>query len=589
MSDNAARKSPLGGGGNLAFTLGIVFVAALGGFLFGFDTAVINGAVPVLQGMYLDADSGFAGGLPLTAEAMNTAVGLAVAMALAGAAVGAFTAGPISDKIGRKKAMVIAAVLFLASAIGSGLPLTIWDFSIWRILGGIAFGAASVLAPAYIAEVSPAKIRGRLGSLQQLAIVIGIFVALVSNLLIARNAGGAAEEWLAGAEAWRWMFWIEVIPAALYGLLALGIPESPRYLAAQDRDSEAREVLKKVLGPEAAETKITEIHQSLAADHKPRLGDILAKGRGFVFLPIVWLGIGLSVFQQFVGINVVFYYSNLLWESVGLTEEQAFLNTAIGGATNVLTTFIAIALVDKVGRKPLLLAGSLGMTVALATMAIVLGTAGFKTNAIDVDVPEGFEGPVAVSVISTDEEGAQAREELTLDIESEPGTTIAFDFSEAVPNARDVVSVRLEGLPEAFEIEGAEEDGPGVYVIDEPSTQPDLRGNRGVIALVALNLFIIAFGFSWGPIVWVMLGEMFANQIRGAGLAVAAAAQWAANFLISMTFPIMASALGLGFAYGFYTLSALVSLIFVAFLIPETKGKELEQMGELQQGVPARK
>jgi SP family sugar:H+ symporter-like MFS transporter len=480
---------------NLGFLLRIVTVAALGGFLFGFDTAVINGAVPVLRDMFTDPAGTFRAGFGV--DQVDVVVGQAVALALVGAAIGAFTAGPITNRIGRKKSMVIAAILFLASAIGSGMPATIIDFTIWRFIGGLAFGAASVIAPAYIAEVSPAPMRGRLGSMQQLAIVIGIFVALMSNLLVARAAGGgqadASAEWIGGFEAWRWMFWIEAFPAALYGILALGIPESPRYLVIQNKDEEARSVLSKVLGSGAVEGKVKEIHATLSSSHKPRMSDILGGG---LFKKIVWLGIGLSVFQQFVGINVVFYYSNLLWESVGLTSDKAFINTAIGGGTNVLTTFIAIALVDKIGRKPLLMFGSLGMMVSLGIMAYVFGSA----------------------------------------------------------------------------------------PMDEITGRPILSGDNagmGKLALVALNLFIISFGASWGPIVWVMLGEMFSNQIRGAALAVAAAAQWGANYLISATFPALAG-WSLAGAYGFYAVSALLSLLFVMFLIPETKGKELETMGELE-------
>lgn len=479
--------------GNLGFTLAIVLVASLGGFLFGFDTAVINGAVPVLNEMFMDVDSGFAASFEVSEASRNLWVGQSVAIALIGAAIGAFLAGPVTNKIGRKKSMVLAAVMFLASAIGSGMPFTILDFTFWRFLGGMAFGAASVIAPAYIAEVSPAGLRGRLGSMQQLAIVVGIFVALMSNLLIARAAGGAAADWIGGFAAWKWMFWIEAFPAALYGVLALVIPESPRYLVIQNRDEEARGVLTKVLGTSGAGGKIAEIHESLNAEHKPRMSDILGPG---LFKKIVWLGIGLSVFQQFVGINVVFYYSNLLWQAVGLTEDDAFINTAIGGGTNVLTTFIAIALVDKIGRKPLLMMGSLLMMVSLGTMAFI-----FQTSL-------------------------------------------------------------------------------------DPSGELNLTGDnagKGKLALVALNVFIIGFGASWGPIVWVMLGEMFSNQIRGAGLAVAASAQWGANYLISATFPVMLG-ISLGFAYGFYAVSALLSLLFVMLLIPETKGRELEAMGQLEDG-----
>jgi len=594
------------GRGSGLYTLGIVAAAALGGFLFGFDTAVINGAVPVLKAMFASGPEAineasirgafatlfpdgqgagrFAGALGNeTAGQVNFWVGLSVAMALAGAAVGAFAAGPIADRIGRKRCMVGAAVLFLASAIGSGIPVTILDFTFWRVVGGIAFGAASVLGPAYIAEVSPAHVRGRLGTMQQLAIVVGIFVALLSNFGIASVTGGAAEPWLAGVEAWRWMFWVEAIPAAAYGVFALLIPESPRYLVAQGRDEEAKRVLDRVLGEGAGQGKITEIHRSLSSEHKPRLSDILAKGRGFVFLPIVWLGIGLSVFQQFVGINVVFYYSNLLWQSVGLSEDKALLNTVIGGATNVLTTFIAIALVDKIGRKPLLIAGSAGMVVALGAMATTLGTAPLRVSPAEITVPGTDRDSISVRVELEWGDGT-ARSE-SLDIELEPGESRSegkLDFDAIADHANQVTALRLTGLPEGASASRGVDLGGGVFDLGA-GAEPDLRGASGVVALVALNLFIVAFGFSWGPIVWVMLGEMFSNQIRGAGLAVAAASQWGANFLITMTFPMMAG-IGIGIAYGFYAFSALLSLVFVLALIPETKGRELEEMGELERG-----
>ncbi len=579
---------------NLGFLIRIVAVAALGGFLFGFDTAVINGAVPVLRAMFTEPGSTFAAGFD--PSQVDLIVGQSVAIALIGAAIGAFTAGPLTNRIGRKPAMIIAAIAFLASAIGSGMPVTIIDFTFWRFLGGLAFGAASVIAPAYIAEVSPAHLRGRLGSMQQLAIVIGIFVALMSNLIIAQIAGGAAEAWIGGFAAWKWMFWIEAIPAALYGILALGIPESPRYLVIKDRDEEARSVLAKVLGSQAADAKISEIHGTLSTEHKPRLSDILGPG---LFKKIVWLGIGLSVFQQFVGINVVFYYSNLLWESVGLSEDQAFINTAIGGATNVLTTFIAIALVDKIGRKPLLAFGSIGMALSLGVMAFVFNAAPLNPDKINLTVPASTTGSYTINVETRGAEGTIESLPMPITIDplgadDEPAETrtVTLDFRPVLGESRGTTELVLTELPVGAEIvDPAAKEGDIVATADGIVTKrftlkPDLTGDQrtmGIITLIALNLFIISFGASWGPIVWVMLGEMFSNQIRGAGLAVAASAQWGANYLISATFPLMAAA-SLAFAYGFYSISAVVSLLFVLVLIPETKGKELESMGELEDG-----
>lgn len=446
--------------------------AALGGFLFGFDTAVINGAVDALRSYF---------------QAGPWLVGIAVSLALLGSALGALVAGPIADRIGRTRSMVIAAVLFLASSIGSGMPFSIWDFIVWRTIGGIAVGVASVIAPAYIAEVSPAQLRGRLGSLQQLAIVVGIFIALLSNYLIALGAGGsAANPFWFGIPAWKWMFWSEAPAAILYGIGALLVPESPRYLVANKRYEEATSVLEKILGRSAAASKVEEIRATVVTEHKPRFRDLVGPAAGL--LPIVWIGIGLSLFQQLVGINVIFYYSSSLWRAVGFSEDNALAITVITGLTNIVTTLVAIAFVDKFGRKPLLLAGSAGMVVTLGAMAYLFQTAG-----------------------------------------------------------RDAAGA------------------------------PVLAGGNATAALIAANLYVFCFGFSWGPVVWVLLGEMFNNKIRGAALSVGAAAQWVANFAVSTTFPPLA-ATGLGLAYGLYAAFAALSFFFVLALVRETKGKELEQM-----------
>lgn len=452
-----------------ARVLPLAAVAALGGFLFGFDTAVINGAVLAIQAHF---------------EISSLATGLTVSLALLGSAVGAFAAGPLADRIGRSHSMFVAAVLFLVSAIGSGFPVTVYDFTFWRIVGGVAVGAASVIAPAYIAEISPAAWRGRLGSLQQLAIVVGIFVALLSNFAIARAAGSAREPWLFGLEAWRWMFLMEAFPAVVYGVGAMMIPESPRYLVAKGRMEEARIVLVGVL-PGGVERKLEEIRISLVSDHPARLSDILGP---YGLLPIVWVGIGLSVLQQFVGINVIFYYSSMLWQSVGFSEQDALWVTAITGAVNILTTLIAIATIDRVGRRPLLLVGSVGMTLTLGVLAYAFGTA-----------------PVVNGV-------------------------------------------------------------------------PALGTGMARVALVAANLYVVFFGCSWGPVVWVLLGEMFGNRIRAAALAIAASMQWVANFLVSTTFPPMAKHLGLGWSYLIYAACAAASIAFVVWFVRETRGRELESM-----------
>jgi len=380
-------------------------------------------------------------------------------------------------------------VLFFISAIGTALAGSVWVIVLFRIVGGIGVGVASVIAPAYIAETSPARIRGRLGSLQQLAIVSGIFISLAIDYVLAHLAGGAGKDLWLGLQAWRWMFLMMAIPAVIYGLLTFTIPESPRYLVARQRIPEARKVLTMLLGEKNLEITIDRIQGTLAGEAKPSWRDLRKPGGGVY--GIVWVGLGLSIFQQFVGINVIFYYSNVLWEAVGFDESQSFLITVITSIVNIATTLIAIALIDKVGRKPLLLVGSAGMAVTLTTMAIIFGT--------------------AESVIN---------------------------------DAGDKI--------------------------------PQLTGVAGPIALVAANLFVVAFGMSWGPVVWVLLGEMFPNRIRAAALGLAAAGQWAANWLITVTFPGLRNVLGV--AYGFYALCAILSLIFVWRWVHETKGVALEDM-----------
>ncbi len=449
--------------------LRIASVAALGGLLFGYDSAVINGAVDALQKHF---DIG------------NASLGFAVASALLGAAVGAMTAGRLADRIGRLAVMKIAAVLFLLSAIGTGLATGVWMVVLFRIVGGIGVGVASVIAPAYIAEVSPPHIRGRLGSLQQLAIVSGIFLSLAVDWLLAHLAGGSGEELRLGMEAWRWMFLMMAVPAVIYGALAYTIPESPRYLVATHRIPEARRVLTRLLGTKNLEITINRIQETLEREDKPSWRD-LRKPTGGLY-GIVWVGLGLSMFQQFVGINVIFYYSNVLWQAVGFDESSSFTITVITSVVNILTTLIAIALIDKIGRRPLLLIGSSGMAVTLATMAVIFASA-----------------PLV--------------------------------------------------------------DG-----------QPRLEGAAGPIALIAANLFVVAFGMSWGPVVWVLLGEMFPNRIRAAALGLAAAGQWTANWLITVTFPELRNFLG--GAYGFYALCAVLSFVFVWRFVRETKGVSLEDM-----------
>ncbi|MET8125390.1 sugar porter family MFS transporter [Streptomyces sp. NPDC005065] len=335
---------------HLGHVIFITAAAAMGGFLFGYDSAVINGAVEAIRDRY-DIGSG--------------TLAQVIAIALIGCAIGAATAGRIADRIGRIRCMRIASVLFTVSAVGSALPFALWDLAFWRIIGGFAIGMASVIGPAYIAEVSPAAYRGRLGSFQQAAIVIGIAISQLVNFGILQMADGKQRGTIGGLEAWQWMLGVMVVPALLYGLLSFAIPESPRFLISVGKKERAREILREVEGKTVdLDARVLEIETAMHREHKSTFKDLL--GSRFGFLPIVWVGIGLSVFQQLVGINVAFYYSATLWQSVGIDPTDSFFWSFTTSIVNIIGTVIAMVLVDRIGRKPLALAGSAGMAIALA-------------------------------------------------------------------------------------------------------------------------------------------------------------------------------------------------------------------------------
>jgi MFS transporter, SP family, sugar:H+ symporter len=459
--------------GSLAYVIALCAVAALGGFLFGFDSGVINGAVDSL------------------AHAFGTraaATGFAVASVLLGCAVGAFGAGTLADRLGRRPTMLLNAVLFLASAVLTGAAGSAGLFIAARIAGGLAIGAASVLAPMYISEVAPARVRGRLASLQQMAIVLGLFGAFLSNDILAKLAGGASATFWLGAPAWRWMFWMEAVPAAAFLLGVLFIPESPRFLIASGRREQARSVFARI--DSDADALVRQVEQSLRGEHRPRLSDLIVSGTARL-APVVLVGMGLAAFQQFVGINIIFYYGEVLWKAAGATEQWALRINLLTGFVNILATIPAIVLIDRAGRKPLLLAGSAGMALTLGVMALVFATAGV---------------------------GADGR--------------------------------------------------------------PVLTHGAAVTGLTAANLYIVAFGVSWGPVMWVLLGEMFPNRLRGAALSVSGATNWVANFAVTVTFLPLLNAAGLAGAYALYAMAAVLSLPFVWAAVRETKGRTLEEMSE---------
>ena len=457
---------------NMLFVFAIVAVATIGGFMFGYDSGVINGTQD---------------GLQQTFSLTKFETGFLVAALLIGCAFGAFIAGRLADRIGRRTVMIIAAIMFVISALAAGDAPSSIVFILARFLGGLGVGAASVLCPAYISEVTPARSRGKLASLQQVMIIIGLTGAFLAKYVLAKVSGGSTATLWLGYPAWRWMFWMQVIPAAAFLIMLLIIPESPRFLVSRGRLAQAEKVLARIFGATEAQRKVNEIAQSLAADHhQPKLSDLL--DRAGKVRRILWVGIGREVFQQLVGIKISFYYGTVLWESVGFSESDSLLINVVSGALSIAACVFTIFTVDRIGRKPLLIVGSIGMAVTLSAIAASFATGSLVHGSLQLSHP------------------------------------------------------------------------------------------AGLVALVSANLYVIFFNLSWGPVMWILLGEMFPNQIRGSGLAVAGFAQWIANYGITVSFPVMAASLGLVVTYGFYALSALVSFFFVRAMVHETKGVELEHM-----------
>ena len=456
----------------------LTLVATLGGLLFGYDTAVISGTVSSLEHFFV---------LPFGLSEMdaNARLGFVVSSALIGCIIGGVFGGLISKKFGRKKGLILAALLFLISAIGSGAPelfikpigegdhTFIYIFIVYRIIGGIGVGLASMLSPLYIAEIAPAKSRGKLVSMNQFAIIFGMLIVYFVNYYIAKQGDNS---WL-NEVGWRWMFASETVPASLFLILLFFVPDTPRSLMLQSKPEKALEVLIKVNGNEEASKILEEIKLTLISHS----GKLFSYGIG-----VIVIGVLLSVFQQFVGINVVLYYAPEIFKSMGSGTDVALLQTIIVGAVNLLFTVLAIQTVDRIGRKPLMIIGALGMAISM----FALGT--------------------------------------------------AF-FTESV----------------------------------------------GLFALICMLIYVASFAMSWGPVAWVLLSEIFPNNIRGKALAVAVAAQWISNYLVSWTFPMMDKNSYLlekfnhGFAYWIYGLMGVLAMWFVWKFVPETKGKTLEEMDGL--------
>jgi sugar porter (SP) family MFS transporter len=441
------------------YVITLTFIAALGGLLFGYDTAVISGAIGFLRTHF-------------SLSAAET--GLAASSALVGCIIGAGIAGELSDHFGRKKALMLAAVLFTISAVWSAIPATITEFNIARIIGGVGVGMASLLSPLYISEISPAAIRGKLVSFNQLAIVSGILIVYFANYFI---AGLGDEAWNI-EHGWRWMFASEAFPAALFFFALFAIPESPRWLVKQKQPSRAEAVLTRIGGSAQAATELQAIRQTID-EEAGKMGDLFRPPLRRAMI----IGIILAILQQITGINVFMYYAPEIFKGLGSGTDVALLQTVVIGIFNVTFTLLAIRNVDRLGRKPLLLIGSIGMGISLVGLGIAAAI----------------------------------------------GTTAAW-------------------------------------------------------VLVFVLGYIACFATSLGPVVWVVIAEIFPTKIRGRAMAVATLLLWAANYLISQTFPMinedpwLVATFHHAFPFWLYAVFCVVMALFVHRVVPETKGKSLEEI-----------
>lgn len=445
------------------YSLFIALSAAFGGLLFGYDTAVISGAIGNLTNYF---------------DLTPVETGWAISSALVGCLIGSFFSDYLSNRFGRKATMLVTAILFILNSIGTALPTSFTMFILFRIIGGIGVGIASMVVPMYIAEIAPPKKRGALVGNYQLAIVIGIVVVYFVNYLIALQGDS---NWNLSI-GWRWMFGSEIVPSVLFLIFIFLIPESPRWLFQKGVSAEAIAILKKLNAPEDAALVQTEIENSLHHDTKNQWNSLLNP----VFKKALFVGIGLSILQQLTGINAILYYAPEIFKNLGSTADTSLFETSILGVINLIFTLLAIKYVDKMGRKPLLYFGSIGMTASLAAVGL-------------------------------------------------------FIYFDAVGNW----------------------------------------------VLPFLLLFMASFSISWGPIVWVLLSEIFPAKIRSLSLAISVFIQWVANFIVTQFFPSLVENQWLkdnfngAFPFYLFSIICLLSFLFVWKKVPETKNKSLEEIETL--------
>jgi len=510
---------------NMRFTVTVALIVALGGFLMGFDASVISGVVK-----FIEPEFGLS----------KLELGWAVASLTLTATLAMMVAGPLSDRLGRKPVLRYAAILFAVSAIVSALAPSYWTLVVARMIGGLGVGAALIVAPMYIAEIAPPKLRGRMVSINQLNIVIGISVAFFSNYWVLKM-GQSDAAWAVALKFqewnWRWMLGLETLPAVLYfGCLFL-VPESPRWLVMKGRSEEALAVLEKVSGAEIARSDLQAVQRSLQQGETQRRLPIRELFSASLRL-VIAIGIVVAVLQQITGINAVFFYAPMIFEQSGIGTDAAFMQATLVGLTNLIFTLVAMYLIDRLGRKPLLTFGVSGIAVCMFLLAYGFGSATYTLS------------PNAIEALPAQIERQQL----------EPLKDITYISDLAYKRAL------VEALGEET-AKAHESDLVAAAVTINPA-----------LILTGILGFVACFALSIGPVMWVLFSELFPNRIRGLAISFVGLINSGVSFLVQLVFPWELAHLGNTATFLIYGLFALVGLTAVAKLLPETKGKSLEEL-----------
>ncbi len=497
-----------------SYTIFISFIVAMGGFLLGFDSAVISGAI---------------NGITVFFEMTDVQLGFAVGCVIFGAMGGNIFAGPLSDKFGRKKVLLVTAILFTLSAIWSATATTYITFVIARIIGGIGIGGAILIAPIYIAEVAPPKLRGSLVSLNQLNIVIGISVAYFSNYFLKDLEG----------ESWRWMLGVEAIPAIIYFVALFTVPRSPRWLIQKlNLVKIAEKTLIKIGGPDYALMTIDEIQRSIA---KKETKGTLSQFFGSRMRTILIIALGIAFFQQITGINAIFYYAPSIFEQAGGSTDASFLQAIVVGLTNLVFTLVAIRLIDRLGRKPLLIIGTSAMAIALSMATLAFNNATYEINESTLENVSNHEIKIAIITLK--------------------GTTYTSQ-KELFSNVAPLLSV--DQLHEF-----------------KRSEVKRFISINATLVLIAILLYVAAFAISLGPVMWTLLSEIFPGNIKGIAISIVGFFNSLVSYTVTQFFPWELTNLGPTITFAIYAVMAVLSLLFVMKYVIETKGKSLEEVEEL--------